>query len=132
MPENNNSQNINISNSKRVQVSGVSHVVSNSGVQNDLDAIEKAFEGILLSVKKLPDGEEKEEAKQAVEALKVEAHKGEQAQEKKVNKWLHFLLETAPDVCEVALQTFLNPIKGVSAVFQKIATRVKEEAQAKP
>jgi hypothetical protein len=131
MSENNNSQNINISKSKNVHVSGVSHVVSNSGGQNDLSEIERAFESILLAVTKLPEGEDKEEAKQAVEALKGEACKGEQAQEKKVHKWLVFLLETAPDVCEVAVETFLNPVKGMSMVFQKIAARVKKKLQGK-
>lgn len=93
------------------------------------DEIAKAFANIENKLASMPDGSNKNIAQNAVKALEDEARLGEQATEFNVEKWLTFLAETAPDAWEVAVDTFVNPIKGVGTVFRKIAKRVKDRAQ---
>ena len=108
---------------------GASATVIQSGLSGD--EIAKIFSTLYHSVEALPAGPAKEDAKDAVQKLEAEARKGEQADKGRVQRWFSFLAETAPDAWEVAVQTFINPIKGVGLVFQKIAARAKEEQQAK-
>jgi hypothetical protein len=76
----------------------------------------------------MPDGVEKEEAQETLTKLEAEAKKGENADENRVRRWMNFLAETAPDVWEVAVATFIHPIAGVSLVFKKIAERAKNSS----
>ncbi|MFN8413164.1 MAG: hypothetical protein U0Z26_12325 [Anaerolineales bacterium] len=129
MSEIKNTQNINISDSKDVKLNDIHNTVTNHEAQVGIDEIERAFKNILQAVARLPEGKDKSEAELAVQSLEAEARQGEQAEEKSVHKWFKFLLDTAPDVFEVAVETFLNPIKGLSMVFQKIAQRMKAETK---
>jgi hypothetical protein len=70
-------------------------------------------------------------AENAIQALEMEAQKGEQAVESNVQKWMNFLAETMPDAWEIAVDTFINPIKGIGTVFRKVAERAKAEQDAK-
>ncbi len=97
----------------------------NTGVSGD--DVAKVFTRLLTIVDKMPDGDEKSDAHNAVQRLEDEAKKGDKADEGRVRKWLKFLAETAPDAWEVAVDTFLNPIKGLSTAFRKIAERAKLE-----
>lgn len=91
------------------------------------EEIAKAFSTLLQAVQAKPAGPEKAVAQTAVQGLEEEAAKGEGAEESKVQKWFDFLGQMAPDVWEVAVDTFTNPIKGVSTVFNKVAERAKAE-----
>jgi hypothetical protein len=73
--------------------------------------------------------EEREDAQNAISKLEAEAVKGDKADETRVQKWLNFLADTAPDIGEVAVDTFINPVKGLSTVFRKIAERSKAAKQ---
>jgi hypothetical protein len=66
-------------------------------------------------------------AQQAVERLEQEARKGEAADEAEVQQWFQVLATMLPDIAEVAIDTFLNPIKGVSPVFRNTAARAREQ-----
>jgi len=94
------------------------------------DEIARAFAAIEAKVQALPAGPAKDDAGTAVQKLKDEAGKGEQAQESTVRRWLNFLAEAAPDAWEVAINTFINPVAGISTVFKKIAERAKAEKAA--
>jgi len=72
------------------------------------DEIAKAFAILAQRLNSLPEGEVKNDAQTAVKALELEARKGKNAQEKTVRKWLSFLFETAPDIWEVAVDTFIT------------------------
>lgn len=89
------------------------------------DEIARAFAALTQKANALPEGPEKSVAQSAVKALETEARKGEQADEGNVGKWLNFLAQTAPDIWEVAVDTFLNPVKGLGTAFKKIAERAK-------
>lgn len=120
----------NITNATGVVVGhGSSSTVNQSGLSGE--EIAKVFSTLYERIEAMPTGPAKEDARDAVKKLEVEAHKGEKADESRVQRWFSFLAETAPDVWEVAVQTFINPIKGVSLVFQKIAARAKEKQQKK-
>jgi len=121
-----NTQVGNISNSKGIAVGhGASATVNDGGVS--LDAIAKAFVPILDKVNALPETAGKTIALQATQALQSEAAKGEAADEKTVGDWFNFLAQAAPDVFEVAVATFANPIAGLGIAFKKIADRAKAD-----
>ncbi len=92
----------------------------------DAEAIARAFGELYQALEQKPDAPEKMMASQAVKGLEEEAQKGEQANEENVKKWFDFLMTTLPDIGEVAINTFINPIKGLSTAFQKIAQKAKE------
>lgn len=132
MSEIKNTQNINISESSNTSLENIHNTVTST--QNDnatIDEITKAFEQIYQKVSLLPEGSDKTDTQNAVKALETEARRGTQLQEKNAKKWLNFLFDTAPDIWEVAIDTFLHPIKGISTVFQKISKRAKEERDSK-
>jgi hypothetical protein len=89
--------------------------------------LREVFDGLNQLIEKLPIGVEKNVAETAIQGLREEAEKGEQADEGKVKKFMRFLLDAAPDIWEVAVSTFLNPVAGIGTVFKKIAERAKAE-----
>lgn len=88
-----------------------------------------AFAKLQKALDDKPNTPEKMIASQAVKGLEEEAKKGSQASEENTQKWLQFLMTTLPDVGQVALDTFIHPIKGLSTAFQKIAQKAKEEKE---
>jgi hypothetical protein len=91
--------------------------------------IAQAFALMMEKVSALPEGPDKEKAQSAVEGLRVEAGKGQAAEEKNIREWFSLLAVTSLEACEVALNFFINPIAGVSSVFKKIAERARTEKQ---
>jgi len=98
-------------------------------VTNGISAeeIAKAFAPLLQAVQAKPESPEKALAQTAIQGLEAEAAKGEDADEGKVQTWFDHLGNMAPDILEVAVDTFTNPIKGISTVFKKVAERAKAE-----
>src|SRR5512146_3309040 len=91
---------------------GAQAVVSQSrGIEGD--EIAHAFSALEKALATMPDSPRKEAASGAVKALETEARKADKADATQARKWLDFLIEMAPDVGEVAIDTFINPIKGV-------------------
>jgi hypothetical protein len=111
---------------KAIAVGRGAKAVVTYGASDLSDEIKKAFEVLTNKVESMPDNPDKAVAQSAVSALKAEAEKGDEARENNVSKWLTFLAQAAPDVWEVAISTFLNPIQGLSLVFQKVAQRAKQ------
>jgi hypothetical protein len=91
------------------------------------DQIAALFKGLHQEISKMPEGPDKTVARTALEGLEVEGHKGEGAAESNVEKWLKFLAQMAPDIFNVAVSTFINPVQGLSTVFQKVAQRMKQK-----
>jgi hypothetical protein len=126
----NNHQQISISESSNVTIGNIKNTINADSTENK-NEIAISFSKIYKKIDLLPENADKADALTAIKALEAEANKGLDAQEKNVKKWLLFLLETAPDIGQVAIETFLNPIKGVSTVFQKIADKIKSEKSKK-
>ena len=91
------------------------------------DEVAIAFTALWQKVNALPGGPEQVVAKSAVDVLAAEAARGDRANESTVSRWLSLLADAAPDIWEVAIDTFLNPIKGLGTAFKKIAERAKME-----
>ena len=102
-------------------------VTQHSNEEND--QILKIFITLKQMVSTINDEANKRVAESAIETLEAEARKGEQADESTVRKWMNFLAETAPDAWDVAIDFFINPIRGVGTVFKKIAERAKLERE---
>jgi len=105
-----------------------SSVVKMEGAETD--EIEQLFRLLNDKTAKLPDGPEKSIAGTALKELESEAKKGDMADKSSVQKWMTFLSEAAPDVWEVAVDTFIHPLKGLGTVFRKVAERSKGEGNA--
>lgn len=101
------------------------YVAQSSGVT--ADEIATAFVAVMKAVRAMPEGSRKEDAQELVQKLEAEARLGDRADKNRVQRWLAFLAETSADAWEVAIDTFTNPIKGLSSVFQKIAKRAKQD-----
>lgn len=120
-----------------IQVGNISNstgVGIGSNIQQDIhitqgssaDEIARAFSTLMEAVQAKPAGPIKTVAETAVKGLEAEAAKGEQADESNVQQWFTTLAQMAPDILEVAVNTFINPISGLSTIFQKIAKRAKQ------
>jgi RNase H-fold protein (predicted Holliday junction resolvase) len=96
----------------------------------DVKTIAEAFERITQAVNAMPDSAKKTTVQGAVAGLKEEADKGDKADESAVHQWFNTLAQWAPDAFEVAINTFINPISGLSTAFKKIAEYAKQQ-QAK-
>jgi len=102
-------------------------VTQSGGMSAEMAA---TFAALTQSVKALADGPEKDIAEMAVVGLEFEAVKGDGAQQGAVEKWLRFLAQAAPDVWEVAVNTFANPIAGLGTAFRLIAERARAQRVA--
>jgi hypothetical protein len=71
---------------------------------------------------------DKEELVGTVKKIQEEAAKGEQANPKKVERWLKTLGLMADDIVEVTAACLLNPAAGVATVIRKVAEKAKAEA----
>jgi hypothetical protein len=93
------------------------------------DALSKVFDKLEKKVAGLPEGPEKVVASNAVVALKSEAKLGDKAKEETVSKWINLLAQMAPDIWDVAVATFANPVAGLGLTFSKVAKRAKDEKE---
>jgi hypothetical protein len=71
---------------------------------------------------------DQEELTETVQKIEKEAAKGEQANVKKVERWLGFLGGMAPDILKVTAATLANPVAGVAAAVRLIAKKAQAEA----
>lgn len=105
-------------------VTGDRNVISQTN--NQLDEIAAAFTKLQKIISQAPlNSAEEKVAETAVENLRMEAQKGEQAEEIAVQSWFTFLVNMHSDIAEVAIETFRNPIKGLGTVFQKVAEKAR-------
>ena len=108
--------------------------VNQSSVHKTDDAsFEKLFELLEEKINTRPKDPnvDKEEIREQVSQIKAEAAKGEQANPKKLERWIRTLSEMAPDIVDVIAASLGGPISGLTAVIQKISARVKAESENK-
>ncbi len=115
----------NISNSTGVAIGN--NIQQNIRITQGASAeeIAKAFSTLMEAVQAKPAGPIKTVSETAVKGLEAEAAKGNEADESNVQQWFTTLAQMAPDILEVAVNTFINPISGLSTVFKKVADRAK-------
>jgi hypothetical protein len=69
---------------------------------------------------------EKDEIKRAVEDVKTEVQKGDEANASKVQRWLTNLGAMAPDIFKVTVATLANPAAGLATAIQLIAKKAQQ------
>jgi hypothetical protein len=64
--------------------------------------------------------------KEQLDEVKAEVVKGEKTDEKTLDRRLRTLAVMAPDIFEVAVDTFINPAKGFATIIRKVAERARQ------
>lgn len=93
----------------------------------DQITIQTAFDELRAKAAAITDEDTREDLESTLDKLEREAGKGDAANENRIKGYFNFLAEMAPDIWEMVVKTFINPIAGVSTMFQKVAQRAKEE-----
>lgn len=103
--------------------SGISQV--NQGT--DLKDLAALFQTVYKEIDARPADPDidKDEIKNKVKQIEDEAKKGEQANAKKIERWLTELKNIAPDILEVTAAAILNPIAGVALAVAKVAEKFR-------
>lgn len=91
--------------------------------------LENLFERVFERIEARPDDldVDKKEIAVAVENIQAEASKGEDANPRKVERWLKMLAVIAPDILDVVLAALLSPTAAIAAVVRKVAERAKQD-----
>jgi hypothetical protein len=98
----------------------------------DAAAIASAFTNFYAAVAqnpKLPP-QEKADVQADLEEVEAELKKGEEASETFIQRRLRNVKRMAPDIHEVVIATFANPVLGLGLVAKKIADKARESADA--
>jgi hypothetical protein len=106
--------------------------VNQHSVHKTEDAnFDKLFELLEERINARPEdpNADKQEIQEQVNQIKVEAAKREQANPKKLERWIKNLAGMAPDIVDVMAASLGGPLSGLTAVIQKTAARVKAESE---
>ncbi len=89
----------------------------------------QAFARVYAAIKERPDDPDvdKDELTNTVKSIEQEAQKGEQANERKLTRWLGNLAAMAEDIFEVTVAALSGPQAAFATVARKVAARVKQE-----
>ena len=92
------------------------------------EELAKAFAAIYKQIEVRPPAPDidREEIKETVEKIEAEVKKGDEVNVSKVERWLSFLGQMAPDILEVTAATLASPIAGVGAIIRNVAKKAKE------
>ena len=71
---------------------------------------------------------DKAEIATKVKQIEKEVAKGEEANPKKVERWLGNLAGMAKDIFDVTAACLTSPVAGIAEVIKKVAAKAKEEA----
>ncbi len=115
--------NINIQGNNNIAGDGNVNLHLNIG--SNIAELTQAFESIYSAARQVADPIIREDAEKIVKDIEQEVQKGEQADPSRVERWLKFLAETAPDVWDVTVDTLSNPIKGIGTVVKKIIEKAR-------
>jgi hypothetical protein len=105
-----------------------SHVVKQQGA--DAAALARAFADFYTAVQQQPDlpPQDKADVQAELEEVEAELQKGEEANEGFIRRRLRHVQRMAPDIYDVVIATFANPIAGLGLVAKKIAEKMKTDA----
>ncbi len=95
------------------------------------DAFARTFAQIYETINaRQPDPDvDKDEIAETVKDIQEEAQKGDQANEKKLNRWLRNLAGMAEDIFEVTVAALTGPQSAFATVARKVAARAKQERE---
>lgn len=94
------------------------------------DQLAQVFASVYQQIESRPDDPDvdKEELTDTIQKVEAEAGKGEQANPKKIERWLSGLADVAPDVLDIAIASLTSPLAGASIAVQKVTQRIREQA----
>ena len=96
----------------------------------DPAAIARAFAELYAQVSRREElsPEDRADVRAELQEVEQELQKGEAADEGFIRRRLRNIQRMAPDILEVVLTTFANPVLGLGMVAKKIAAKMKAEA----
>jgi hypothetical protein len=109
----------------QAQVIAGGDITVGSSTNEVADAFAKIYQAI--EAKSFADEKTAQEVKEAVEIIKSENEKGDEANETSLRFSFNMLAQVAPDIFDVVVSTLTNPVLSISTVVRKIAQRAKEE-----
>jgi hypothetical protein len=97
----------------------------------DADAFARAFAQVYQAINTRPDDTdvERDEITETVRSIEEEARKGDQANEKKLTRWLRTLAGMAGDIFDVTVAALTGPQAAVATVARKVAAKAKQERE---
>ena len=107
------------------QVAAGKNITQSQGVSGqDLAAL---FSAIYKQIDARPNDPnvERGEIRDAVKTIETEVAKGEAANANRVERWMKFLQEIAPDILEVTANAILSPVSGITTAIKKIAEKAR-------
>ena len=96
-------------------------------VTDDGEKAEKAttaMEIMYARIAEMPESEEKQMVVEAMAKIEAEAAKGDDGDENTLEDTIKTVVGILPDVAEIAINTAINPVSGVTTLLQKVAKRV--------
>jgi hypothetical protein len=72
---------------------------------------------------------EKNDLKAEIADVETEIEKGDAADESFLTRRLHSIERMAPDILDVILTTFANPVAGLGMIAKKVAEKMRAEAK---
>lgn len=105
------------------------NVQYNQGLTSD--EVVKLFEKIATSIEKRSDDTEftKDEIRETVNKIKTEVQKSDNINETELEKFIRRLKGMAPDIFDVAVASWSNPVAGIGLVLKKIVMKIKAESE---
>ncbi len=90
--------------------------------------LEKLFEKVYQRIEERPEDSDvdKKEIAATVENIQAEVEKGENANPRKVERWLNTIADIAPDILDVILAALLSPTGAIAAALRMVAKRAKQ------
>jgi hypothetical protein len=97
----------------------------------DADAFARAFAQVYQAITARPPDPDvdKDEIKDTVQAIQEEAQKGDQANERKLTRWLRTLAGMAEDIFDVTVAALTSPQAAFATVARKVAAKAKQERE---
>lgn len=114
-----------------VAVDGRGNIVGNGNININMEQgtdpiqLADAFRTVYTSLEKISDPVLRSDAESLVKEIENEAQKGERADGAKVERWLRFLANIAPDIKDVVVSTLSNPLLGIGTVISKVIAKSK-------
>jgi hypothetical protein len=97
----------------------------------DAEAFARAFAQVYQAINTRPDDPDvgRDEITEAVRSIEEEARKGDQANERKLTRWLRTLAGMAEDIFDVTVAALTGPQAAVATVARKVAAKAKQERE---
>jgi hypothetical protein len=89
------------------------------------------FQALYQHIEKRPQTKiaDKEEITETVQRIETEiTQNGEQADQTRLQRWMDYLNNMAPDIVDVILSSLGGPVSAASAVLRKVAERARQPA----